>query len=91
VAQKTPRTNPVPNTGSVPVEPRLFLIRGQRVILDADLARMYDVQTKRFNEAFKRNLERFPEDFAFRLTPDEDLVLRSQIATSKIHSVTEDF
>lgn len=85
---------PKPDTApksSVPTEPPLHLIRGQRVILDADLARMYGVTTKRFNEAFKRNIERFPQDFAFRLTREEDLVLRSQFATSKIPPVTKHF
>ncbi|MCD6023541.1 MAG: uncharacterized protein K0Q91_457 [Fibrobacteria bacterium] len=77
-------------SNSIPTEPKLYLIRGQRVILDSDLAKMYGVATKRFNEAFKRNLERFPEDFAFQLTQGEAQVLRSQIATSKILSVTED-
>lgn len=71
-------------------EPTLHIIRGHRIILDADLARMYGVTTKRFNEAFKRNQERFPEDFAFQLTQQEALFLRSQIATSKILTVTED-
>lgn len=61
---------------------RIFSIRAHRVILDADLARLYGVPTKRFNEAFKRNLHRFPEDFAFQLSPDEIGNLRSQIATS---------
>ena len=49
----------------------LFTIRGQRVILDADLAHIYGVPTFRFNEAIKRNLNRFPEDFAFQLTSAE--------------------
>jgi hypothetical protein len=61
---------------------RIFQVRGRRVILDADLAHLYDVPTKRFNEAFKRNQHRFPEDFAFRLSPDEVENLRSQFATS---------
>lgn len=57
-------------------------IRGQRVILDADLAALYDVPTKRFNEAVKRNLAKFPGDFMFQLTIEEFAALRSQIATS---------
>lgn len=57
-------------------------IRGRRVVLDADLARLYGASTKRFNEAFKRNRHRFPEDFAFRLTPSEYANLRSQFAIS---------
>jgi phage regulator Rha-like protein len=66
-----------------PVETLIHLIRGQRVILDADLARAYGVPTKRLNEAVKRTLERFPSDFAFLLKPQEVASLRSQIATSK--------
>jgi len=58
-------------------------IRGLRVMLDADLARIYGVSTSRFNEAVKRNKQRFPEDFMFQLTADEAAALRSQIAISK--------
>ena len=53
------------------VETLILLIRGQRVILDADLARLYSVTTKRLNEQVKRNADRFPDDFLFQLTPDE--------------------
>jgi len=70
----------------VPVESVIHTVRGQRVILDADLARIYDVETKRLNEQVKRNADRFPDDFMFRLTPDEweELRrLRSQNATLK--------
>jgi ORF6N domain len=52
------------------IAPRITTLRGQRVILDSDLAALYDVQTKRFNEAVKRNLERFPPDFMFVLTQE---------------------
>ena len=65
-----------------PLEPLILVIRNQRVILDADLARLYGVPTKRFNEAFKRNRQRFPDDFAFQLTTAEFNNLRSQTATS---------
>ena len=65
------------------LEPLIFRIRGHRVVLDADLARLYGVDTKRFNEAFKRNRHRFPDDFAFQLTAAEFADLRSQFATSK--------
>ena len=58
------------------------MMRGQRVILDADLAELYDVETKRLKEAVRRNLERFPPDFMFQLNEDEFNNLRSQIATS---------
>ncbi|OGX41734.1 MAG: DNA-binding protein [Omnitrophica WOR_2 bacterium RIFCSPHIGHO2_02_FULL_68_15] len=64
------------------VERRIHSIRGHRVILDLDLASLYGVATKRLNEQVKRNAERFPEDFMFRLTEEEAEVLRSQIATS---------
>lgn len=57
--------------------PLIFSIRGRRVILDADLARLYGVSTKRFNEAFKRNRRRFPDDFAFRLIDAEFVDLRA--------------
>ena len=77
------KTDLVPNS----LEPLILTIRGQRVILDADLARLYGVPTKRFNEAFKRNRQRFPDDFAFQLTAAEFNNLRSQIATSSGSSV----
>lgn len=58
-------------------------IRGEKVILDSDLARLYGVTTKRLNEQVKRNRERFPDDFMFRLTAKESADSRSQIATLK--------
>jgi hypothetical protein len=61
----------------------ICLLRGQRVILDAELAALYGVATKRLNEQVRRNAGRFPEDFLFRLTAEEAAVLRSQNATSK--------
>jgi len=57
-------------------------IRGQRVIVDSDLALLYGVPAKRFNEQVRRNLKRFPPDFMFRLENQEFVILRSQIATS---------
>jgi len=60
---------------------RIATVRGQRVIVDADLAALYDVPTKRFNEAVKRNMAKFPADFMFALTQDEWDALRSQFAT----------
>ncbi|MBI2512350.1 MAG: ORF6N domain-containing protein [Opitutae bacterium] len=65
----------------IPADPlagRIFTIRGQRVILDSDLARLYGVATKVFNQAIKRNASRFPKDFGFRLTKAEYRILRSQ-------------
>lgn len=64
------------------LEPLIRVIRNQRVILDADLARLYGVTTKAFNQAVKRNADRFPEDFAFQLTIQEVAQLRSQAVTS---------
>ena len=61
----------------------LYPMRGQRVILDADLAQLYGTTTKRLNEQYRRNLDRFPRDFAFQLTLEEWTALRSQIATLK--------
>ena len=70
------------NTKAVAVEARIQLIRGHRVLLDADLAALYVVTTKRLNEAVRRNASRFPIDFMFQLSADEAAALRSQIATS---------
>ena len=61
---------------------KIYLIRGQKVMLDMDLAELYQVETKRLNEQVKRNSLRFPKDFMFRLTNKEWNSLRSQIATS---------
>ena len=61
----------------------ITVLRGHRVILDAELAAIYGVTTGRLNEAVKRNAERFPEDFMFRLSAAEHAALISQIATSK--------
>lgn len=65
-----------------PIDALIFTIRGQKVLLDADLAEIYGVPTKRLNEQVKRNVERFPEDFMFQLTVDEWEHLRSQIVTA---------
>ena len=65
-----------------PLEPLIFTLRGHRVVLDADLARLYGVTTTRFNEAFQRNRRRFPSDFVFQVTAEEVANLRSQIAIS---------
>ena len=65
------------------IEQAIHQLRGHRVMLDEDLAILYGVETKRLNEAVKRNAKRFPADFMFTLTADEAAALRSQIATSK--------
>jgi len=62
---------------------QIIELRGRKVILSSELARLYGVSTKRLNEQVKRNQVRFPDDFAFRLTRQEQDSLRSQIATSK--------
>ena len=69
----------------IPVEPLIKTVRGQKVILDTDLAKIYGVATKRLNEQVKRNADRFPADFAFQLAPKEVAILRSQFATSRLH------
>jgi len=66
------------------IERATVLIRGQRVMLDADLAVLYEVSTKRLGEQVRRNGQRFPADFMFRLTAAEARVLRSQFATSSL-------
>lgn len=64
------------------IERRIHVIRGQKVMLDKDLADLYQVPTKRLNEQVKRNISRFPSDFMFPLSKNEFINLRSQIATS---------
>ena len=61
---------------------KIYTIRGQKVMLDADLAILYEIETKRLKEAVRRNIERFPEDFMFELNVKEYNSLRTQIATS---------
>lgn len=68
---------------SDPLAGRIFTVRGQRVILDADLARLYGTTTRVFNQAIKRNAARFPQDFAFQVSKAEADSLRSQIAASR--------
>ncbi|MFN0188884.1 MAG: ORF6N domain-containing protein [Bacteroidia bacterium] len=66
---------------------KIYLVRGLKVMLDEDLAELYDIPTKRLNEQVKRNLDRFPSDFMFQLTELELLNLRSQIATSSLEAL----
>ena len=65
---------------------KIYIIREQKVMLDFDLAVLYEVETKRLNEQVKRNLDRFPKDFMFRLTSKEWLTMRSQFATASAQS-----
>ena len=74
VAQSSPE--------SVSIKAMIRVIRGQQVMLDFDLAFLYGVETKALNQAVKRNINRFPEDFMFKLTKNELEILRSQIVTS---------
>ena len=62
----------------------IYFLRGQKVMLDSDLAELYGVETKRLNEQVRRNIERFPADFMFQLSGEEAELLRSQIATLKM-------
>jgi len=77
------------NTNLIPVNRitrAIHLLRGERVILDADIAELYGVPTKRLNESVRRNLGRFPNDFMFQLDAEEWEILRSQSATSSAGS-----
>jgi hypothetical protein len=65
------------------VESEILVVRRHKVILDADLAELYGVQTKALSQTVRRNPRRFPEDFMFRLTREEARILRSQIVTSR--------
>lgn len=65
------------------IERRILLLRGEKIMLDSDLAELYGVETRALNQAVKRNLDRFPEDFMFQLSAGEaNSILRSQIVTS---------
>ncbi len=75
-----------PRSEIIPIEriaASIYVVRGQKIMLDADLAVLYGVETKVLNQAVRRNIERLPEDFMFQLTPDEASALRSQIVTLK--------
>ena len=65
------------------IEKKILLIRGEKVMLDADLAELYEVETFNLNKAVKRNIDRFPQDFMFQLTREEVDSLRFQIGMSK--------
>ncbi len=69
------------------IQDKIFTIRNLQVMLDRDLAELYQVETKRLNEQVKRNIERFDEDFMFQLTDKEFQYLRSQFATTKFRKV----
>jgi len=65
------------------IQNKIYEIRGQKVMLDFDLAELYGTETKRLKEAVRRNIDRFPDDFMFELTKNEYELLRTQVATSK--------
>jgi hypothetical protein len=72
---------PITSVSEETIVEKIYIIRGQKVMLVSDLAEMYGVEVKRLNEAVKRNVARFPDDFMFQLTLNENNSLRSQIAT----------
>ena len=78
------KTSHEPATENLGVESKIYLIRGQKVMLDFDLAELYQVSTKQLNQQVRRNAYRFPEDFAFSLTIQEHRNLKSQIVTSSL-------
>jgi len=65
------------------IDTKIYKVRGLQVMLDSDLAKLYDVETKVLNQAVKRNIQRFPSDFMFQLTKNELEILRSHIVTTK--------
>ena len=69
------------------IERRIYLIRGQKVMLDSDLAELYQAPTKVLNQAIKRNRARFPDDFMFQLSPKEAEAMRSQIVTASRRNI----
>lgn len=77
--------NDDPDTTKIMLQNLIYTVRGQHVMMDSDLAALYQVETKRLNEAVKRNIERFPEKFRFQLTEIEYYNLKSQIATSSYY------
>ena len=70
------------------IENLIHYVRGQQVMIDSDLALLYNVETKRLNESVKRNAKRYPNNFCFQLTEDEYADLRSQIATSNTENTS---
>ena len=74
----------MPRQKVIPVEPRILILRKQRVMLDSHLAELYGVETKELNKAVTRNVNRFPNDFMFQLTAEEVTILRFQIGTSSL-------
>lgn len=87
MSSATDTANTAPSTAPLSIDEiaqRIQLVRGQRVVLDTDLAAFYGETTKRFNQQVRRNLARFPSDFLFQLDAQEAAALRLQFATLKI-------
>jgi hypothetical protein len=84
---KPPKSSVKQVTAPRPVESLIRVIRGEKVMLDIDLAALYGVSTKALNQAIKRNAARFPEDFMFRLDDRESATLRSQIVTASKRNI----
>lgn len=76
-------------TTTIQISKKIFFIRGHRVMLDSDLADLYQVETKNLNKAVKRNRNRFPEDFMFQIITEEYEILRFQTGTSKLEEKTD--
>lgn len=79
---KTPKKNEIVPVSDNVIRNLIYTVRGQQVMLDSDLAMLYQVETRRLNESVKRNITRFPKSFCFQLTREEYTSLKSQIATS---------
>ena len=77
--------NKIAVSDNIKIENMIYEIRGKQVMLDSDLAKLYNVETKRINEAVKNNIEKFPERYCFQLNDEESNNLRSKISTSKIN------
>ena len=71
-------------TSNVDIKKLIYTVRGKQVMLDSDVAMLYNYSTKNINKAMKRNIERFPEDFCFQLTENEITILRFQFGTSRL-------
>ena len=69
----------------------IYTIRGKQVMLDSDVAMLYNYETKKINQAVKRNIDRFPERFCFQLTEEEFLYLRSQFVTLNKNNINENY
>ena len=82
VDQSTPASPEAAPPAAIPMDARIYVIRGERVMLDSDLAEVYGVETGALNRAVDRNQERFPDEFAFRLRDEEWQILKCQIGTS---------